>query len=281
MNAHNSDVVKGQALGQQQVNAQLASLLQQKFGNTLQAKQLYDQLQNQVWTNNQTAKQQNFANANTMLNQNTTLGQNQIANANQQTALDQQNFQDRMALQAQLLGQQNQTFNQGITQSNAALGQESLGANIAGGVANTANSATGANVASQNASNMANWQQGINANAATTNAFGQALQGAGYAAGNGNWGTDTTTGRTDGSAADQNAATSATPDWGDTGVSSSSLFAGTPSSTSTSTQPQSSSLFNTYAPVAQSTTAFNPYASTSTNTNPMGYGYIGSNVGGH
>lgn len=184
VDAHNSDVTR---LGSQAEAQRLQSILAQTSGNEFAAKQLYNQMQNQAWQNNQTYQNTNFNNAMTSLNQRTNLDQRTINNARTEEGLDNQNFQNRMNLLGYLQGADQQQWSQGIGNSQMGLSQQGLGYQATSGVSGNTNNWNAANTAGQNAQNMAGWQQQINDSAAQQQAFGQAMQGIGSAAGSQGW----------------------------------------------------------------------------------------------
>lgn len=169
---HNSDVAKSGALARLQGMLQVGS---QTFGNELAAKDLFDKLQNQVWANNQSEKQRNFANAMTALTQHTGLDQRTIDNARTEEGLDRMNFADRMALLSYLSGQDQQTYNQSRGDMQLGLNQAGLAFNVGNTAVGNQSNWQGANAAAQNAYNMGQWQGQIADNARTQGAVNDAL----------------------------------------------------------------------------------------------------------
>lgn len=176
INAHNSDVAKTGA--QFNLNA-----LSQAFGNELAAKDFYNRMQQQAWLNNQGEQQRNFSNAMTSLNQTTGLNQNAINNARYEQGYEdtanRQNFADRMGLLGFLQGADQQSYNQGMGNSQMALNQSGQALGVSTGIAGNTNNWNASNAAGQNAQNNAAFGQAINNNAQWQNTIGQAAQGFG------------------------------------------------------------------------------------------------------
>ena len=171
INAHNSDVAKTGA--QFNLNA-----LNQTFGNELAAKDFYNKMQQQAWANNQGEQQRNFGNAMTSLNQTTGLNQNAINNARYEQGYEdtanRQNFGDRMGLLGFLQGADQQSYNQGMGNSQMALNQSGQAFGVSGQIANNTNNWNASNAAGQNAQNAASQGQAINNNAQWMNTINQA-----------------------------------------------------------------------------------------------------------